>query len=494
MRLHPAVLRVGAALPTLYDPRSGCRLSLSPAADAQLSASGTLPAALVDRALSLGLMGEPGDWPLHRSPEALLLPDRPALWHPAPLRHGPGGHDWAALPLRPAGLALWRALERPQRLSVAAARAGLSVDEATAALREFTAVSVQVVRAAPPGHRLTWQLIGPPRPAAPRPPGMIGAEGETALADWHANVTEGEGHFDEVETTVAWAFGLPHAALGGQTYGQRLAARLGSPGGLCVEVGPGSGELCRQLLDAWGPSRPARYIRVDLTPGLLAVQRARCPDTEERVACVPPLPFVDASVDLLVCNEVIADLSAAPLGDGPVGRSVADWLRRYALSPLPAGARYNVGAFALIEEIARVLAPGGAALLTEFGDEEGEPEEAAHLDHAEVGIHFGHLRQIAQACGLRARLEPVAALLGFDRGAPWLCRAHFAGLRALCRAHGQPLPARAFTVHSLPALPERVEGLVEVPLHQRGAGPDLDRFFALSLRREGGPGPISASR
>lgn len=491
MSLHPAVVRVEAGLPTLYDPRSGCRLSLSPAVDAHLAATGALPAPLLARAEALGLTGEPGDWPLHRSPEALLLPDRPALWHPAPLRHGPGGHDWAALPVNEAGLALWRALARPQRLSAAARQAGLSMAAAAAALAEFTALPVQVVRAVPPGQRLVWQLVGPPRPAAPRPPGMIGAEGETALTDWHAGVTEGEGHFDEVETTVAWAFGQPHRALGGQTYGQRLATRLSRPGGLCVEVGPGSGELCRQLLDAWGAARPARYVRVDLTPGLLAVQRALCPDTEERVACVPPLPFEAASVDLLLCNEVIADLSAAPVGEGPVGRAVADWLRRYALSPLAVGARYNIGAFGLIEEIARVLAPGGVALVTEFGDEEGEPEEAAHLDHAEVGIHFGHLLQIAQSCGLEAQVQPVAALLGFDRSAPWLCRAHFAGLRALWRAHGQRLPARACGRAELPPLPERVEGLAEVPLHQRGAGPDLDRFFALSLRR---PVRVSGSR
>jgi SAM-dependent methyltransferase len=493
--LQPEVQTLWPGL--LFDGRTGLSYGLSPAV-VERWLGGEAPGPLVlSRAAALGMMGGIDILACRvlPNPDALLLPARPALLLPHPFEQGPGGHARHLWPLSPAGLALWRA--PGPTLRDRARQARRTEAEALSFAARAVGAGVQAWRLLPPGLRVPFRLVTPPRPAAPRPAGMLSAEGETQLGEWHRTLAHGEGHFDEVETTLAWSFGLPHPALGGQTYGARLAGALsergllpsrrrrpsGTMGSLqIVEIGPGSGEVARALLDHLGPDWGGRYTRVEGSPGLRAVQRALLPETDELAALVPPLDLPDASVDLLLANEVIADLSSAPWAPGE-GGPVAEWVGRFGLHVHPGRAWYNTGSFALLLEIGRVLRPGGAAVLTEFGDEEGAPEEAAHLDHAEVGICWAHLATLARALGLEATLCPVAELLRMDLGAPWLRRGHWASLRALAHLHGQSLPARAWTLRSLPTPPEPVEGLAEVTLRERGAGPDVGRFSALILRR-----------
>lgn len=472
MTLSPDVLRDGDVL---WHQRTGRHVRLS--ADSLADALAGRAPAVLERLRAEGMLGPIplDDRVIVRSRRPLLRPDTSSLWFPLPLHPTTGGHAWAEMPLDPVGLALWRAIDdrrRPRDLD-------LPRDAVLSWLARWTAMDAQIVqlRASPPGPReVVDRLVGPSRPDQVRTSAEIGPAGQTTLLGYHLAIEDGPTHFDDVETTVAHAHGVPHPGLRGRTYGQALAGVLGPVSGTVAEVGCGDGELARDL----APALNARYLRVDLSPNLLATQDRAAPSTSGVLGDATRLPLRDASVDLLVSNEVIADLEAIPW-DGA------------APSPLPAFAPvrphqgrawYNVGAWRFVAEIARVLRPGGRAWLSEFGDPDAAPEEAVQLDHPEVGIHFGQLAAVATAVGLRARLRRLDEDLAFDLHARQLARYHQEGLRAMCRRAGVHWPARAWTPESLAAaLPFPVDDLRWVPLSEPGAGPLVTRFWALHLEK-----------
>ncbi len=430
-----------------------------------------------------------------RSRLVLAFPEVPALWLPDPGLRTPGGHAYREVGISAAQLAFWRACNGSRTVSQAAAHAGLTEREALEFLGVLTAPNAQTLqlRERPITRRdpSLERLVGPSRGAAPRPADQYGPSGETTLGSYHhADITDGSTHFDDRETTVAHAFALPHPGLGGQRYGERLFDVLDARGYLrrdatIVEIGPGDGELGEAFLARAGG--PLDYVRLDASPELLRTQRGRMPGTREVLGNATVLPFADRSVGLVISNEVIADLAAVPYDPRiePRGAAleVAARLRRYRLAPHPGPALYNLGAWLLVEELARVLAPGGVAWLSEFGGIDQLPEETSQLDHPEVSIHFGQLEVIGRALGLAVRLEPLADAIGFDLSARQLARHSHEALRARMRAEGRHLPARAYTPDTL-RLPWPVEGLQWVPLSDPGPGPLVTRFMALTLQRE----------
>jgi hypothetical protein len=79
----------------------------------------------------------------------------------------------------------------------------------------------------------------------------------------------------------------------------------------------------------------------------------------------------------------------------------------------------NTGAIALVRECARVLAPGGAAVLTEFGGDfdPGPVRLLAALgqgEHVEWSIDFRQLRTAAAEAGFRVEELPLHELIGAD--------------------------------------------------------------------------------
>ncbi len=386
---------------------------------------------------------------------------------PDPRSHPAGGHAWRLFPLDLADLALWNAIDGRAGIVEVAERARTSVLEAMDRLGRLACYEVQAVQLRPErlpdAHPQRALLIGPPREPNVRTADMFDAAGGTALGHFHAGIADADTRFDHAETTLAHAFGEPHPALDGCVWGHRLAhaisARRAITGDtVVVEVGGGSGQVAEAFLTV---AAPRRYIRVDRSPALLAAQGVRVPASEGFLGDATALPLADASADILLANEVIADLPAARTPEG--------WR--------------NVGAEAFVREIARVLRPGGFAYLSEFGGEDQAPEEADQLDHPEVSIDFGVLARVATKCGLTARIVPLAAFMDLRLDARWLWRPHFSAVRALDRLHGRrPTPARAGSPGVLD-LPEAVEGLRWVTLHEEGPGPLPARFSALLLER-----------
>lgn len=216
--------------------------------------------------------------------------------------------------------------------------------------------------------------------------------------------------FDEVECTISHLLRRPHPALGGRRYGEALlqaaAARGLSPGRSGVlEIGGGAGDLAEAAFRGEaGPFTGARWTSLDLSPALLRGQRDRLgkelaprgahPRWAGLRADAVDLPLRARSFDgLVLANEVIADLAVVE------GR--------------------NTGAIALVRELGRVLAPGGSALLTEFGGDfaAGTVHLYAALgqgEHVEWSIDFRDLREAASGCGLAVEELALHELLGVD--------------------------------------------------------------------------------
>jgi SAM-dependent methyltransferase len=320
----------------------------------------------------------------------------------------------------------------------------------------------------------SWQ------PGSPVPPGP-------ALDAYHqSGIADADAQFDHQETTLSHLLRVPHPALaaavgnngGGRaarTYGQALIdsllARAAIRGGeiRVLEIGAGLGYVARDAIARLrAAGREVRYTIVELSPALAAAQR-------ERLAGVPGVSWVvgdvldiapgaefDGGFDLIIANEMAGDLPARELTRADLGLTAdggaVDRERLRALSPAAADLGITVddapeqfylqtGAIAMIARIARWLAPGGTAVITEFGDTTAWPRLSTQLDHPELSTHFGLLAQAARGAGLTAGIEFVIDLLDFDRALSGLTttRSQFRALRALAEAAGVELAKIGYT-------------------------------------------------
>ena len=435
-----------------------------------------------------------------RARRVLLFPAHRELWLPLPRVHTTGGFAYASRTLSDTEVSLWRACNGSRTVARVAEMVGTTSEAALAFFAELTDPRLQALqlRDQPISARniALLHLVAADRPPAARPGHLLGPAGETTLEHYHVHeIVDGETHFDDRETTIAHAFAVPHPALGGARYGARLHAVMSERGllpddtGVTLEIGPGDGELGESWLEQSAKSgqRRGEYLRLDQSPELLRTQKSRQPGTAGILGTATDIPLPDGSVQLVICNEVIADLTAVPHDANdpdPVGsaQEVAARMQQYCIPQQEGRALYNLGAWKLLEELSRILKPGGVAWLSEFGGLETTPEETLQLDHPEVSIHFGHLCLVARALGLKAECVPLASFMEFDLQAMWLSRHSHEALRARFRSEGSTLRARAWTPQTLP-LPWPVEGLEWVPVSDNGPGPLVTRFMALLLRK-----------
>ncbi|RMG09426.1 MAG: methyltransferase domain-containing protein [Planctomycetota bacterium] len=331
-------------------------------------------------------------------------------------------------------------------------------------------------------------------------------------------IDDADEQFDARETTLSHALRRGHPALGGRSYGAALAAGLLQRGVLppaaegvfqAVEVGGGTGFFAKDFLDGLAIQAPRlfrrlRYAIVDLSPALRASQQRRTRPHADRVRLVggdaERLPLATGSVDFLVSNEVIADLRVAPTrrvdieeDGGEEGGPGAAAVRRYGLDVRNAPGLFfvNVGAFAFLEEVARVLRPGGRALVTEYGSQTRFPEPSNHLDHAEYSIHFGHLAQVATTLGLEWSLVQVSEWIGLDGRVEVLqtTQSFFETLRAFLATRSVRLEKIAYTPESFAELlGDRValrnlEGVEFGPCGRRVLGLRPQQFLGLVVRK-----------
>jgi hypothetical protein len=123
------------------------------------------------------------------------------------------------------------------------------------------------------------------------------------------------------------------------------------------------------------------------------------------------------------------------------------------LDDAPEPAYLQTGAWQLMGLIARWLAPGGTAVITEFGDVASWPKLVTNLDVPELSTHFGQLLQLARGAGLQGEVAFVIDLLDFDREQQGLAttRSHLRALRALAADAGVELAKIGYTPELLAA-------------------------------------------
>ena len=387
-------------------------------------------------------------------------------------------------------------------------------------------------------RQLTRTLPGP-RSAMPRLPpyasstmpyapyGYTGLSYDDAASDaptrdlgrYHQQgIADAEAQFEEMETTLSHLLSDPHPALNNLNYGQAFAGVAVSQGWIAtgrarvVEVGGGTGRFAVAAAEVLlAKVADLHYTVMDLSPVLQAAQIQRLTEAgllgpgrpvDMLLGDAQDLPQPVGSVDLLISNEVIADLRMGMVTRTSLNSGTPDELsdpealalvQKYNLTTVraPEPVPIQIGATHFIERIAAVLRAGGTAVLTEFGEADQFPMESTQLDHGEWSVHFGHLAAVAEQVGLRASLVPVPELLGLDNSV-WVLasnRTQFRNLRFLLRTLGTDLPKRALTPEQFSMAcagkirADRLEGLQFRPIGERVMGIVPSEFKALVLQK-----------
>lgn len=309
-----------------------------------------------------------------------------------------------------------------------------------------------------------------------------------SLSEYHkSSINDANAQFDHQETTLSHLLRVPHPVLDDRTYGQALGdvivdKQLLSGRARILEIGAGLGYVARDLIARLRERGiTVEYTIAELSPTLAKAQRERLSgDATWLEGDVLAARLPDASFDLILSNEMVGDLPATQLSREAIGLAVdgtgtvdRDKLRALGggaaiaadlgvgLDDAPEPFYLMTGAFELIARIARWLAPGGSAIVTEFGELAQWPKVSTHLDHPELSTHFGQLLQAARGAGLEGSIEFVIDLLDFDRDEKGLVttRSHFRALRALAEHNGVDLPKIGYTPKLLEAA---IEGKLEL--------------------------------
>ena len=330
----------------------------------------------------------------------------------------------------------------------------------------------------PPGghrHKAKWDLLL--QQIREGWSGQEGFEGEEHLEDFHHHALTDSGtdddHFDLIETTVSHLFREPNDALNGLTYGRLLIRQLRKLGWftpkphVIVEVGGGLGYLAREAGKELLPfeKQTIRYISLDITEPFLALQVTRAKAGGwggiGTRANGEWLPFKDHSVDLVIDNENMADMTPVRLsrrellegtGDSLQHQEALDWIRRVRLPlgrDLPQDVTFNLGPFRFVAELWRVLKPGGRAFLTEFGIEEGWPAPVKLPGHTEYEVQYSHLRLATRWLGFQERYLSLPQFLALKPDSQVLCTGAAYTIQRFCRAMNKPFIVRAYTEKEL---------------------------------------------
>lgn len=246
-----------------------------------------------------------------------------------------------------------------------------------------------------------------------------------SLTQYHMNeIHEGHQQFEEVETTMSHMYRWPNGILRNMSYGAALCEKFLSQlkyDSEILEIGCGTGYLARNFLDALKKLAPEkyqglRYNMFDLSPALTKTQKDICHEHLEKIE------FIQGDIqeyqfskrfDLILANEMIADLEVTVVdkAQGPG----AELIKKYSLNTTSAPPLYliNSGAIALIEKLPLLLAPGGVAYVTEFGELDEYPVSVRLGGHAEHSIRFCDLIKVAHYHGLHTNFFSVGEFLQF---------------------------------------------------------------------------------
>jgi hypothetical protein len=363
-----------------------------------------------------------------------------------------------------------------------------------------------------------WNPEEDPAPEDPLDP--LACELAPPHAYYEHQIADSAAQFDDVETTLSHLLRSPCEASFQKSFGEHLFTAFHEANMVhentrkIVEVGGGLGDLAANFLSTMRRDLPqvfeqVHYTIFDLSPELQKAQKARleAEGLADKVTWVQgnaeTMDLGEGSVDLLLANEMIGDFSTvrmdetcapgADQGLSPEQLAIVGEVRKWNL-PLddpPESFFVNLGAFRFLERIQGVLADGGCAYMSEFGEPDRYPVASTHLDHLEFSIHFGHLEHVAKELGFHTQLVDLPDWVHLNTAVRTLTstRTYFKSLRALLRSVGVVLPKRALTRAEFEELlddrisADHIGALRFAPAQSRIMGLVPQEFKALLLSR-----------
>lgn len=320
---------------------------------------------------------------------------------------------------------------------------------------------------------------------------------EEKLRCFHKGVAQLGDHFEREERTLSHMFRRPHPGLGGLSFGERLGEILKqrgyiAAGGCVLDIGAGAGFHAKDCLARLKKVRcaPSLFVSLDLAPGLLAAQQRLGPAFFRRAfvqADAMALPFGSGVFDTLIANEVVADF---PVERVLKSRALSHPdIKKYALPTEDAPREFlvNSGIFRFLEELMRVLKPGGCAVVTEYGEEWCYPTKTQLPRHAEYSVHFAHVMTVAKQLGFKVSYETLFDFLKFDPSVEVITGNSLSQLQRLLRYLGRRLDSFAYTEEmlksSLGGLFSRIRNLQFLPLSVLAVFFRLKDFKVLVLKK-----------
>lgn len=320
---------------------------------------------------------------------------------------------------------------------------------------------------------------------------------EEKLHRFHRGVTRLADHFEREERTLSHMFRMAHPGLGGLSFGERLGEILKQRGclvadGCVLDIGAGAGFHARDCLARLKKVKCGQglYVSLDLAPGLLAAQR-RMSSTFFRRAFIQAnamsMPFGPCVFDTVIANEVVADFPVERVLKRRAVRHPD--IKKYGLSTDDAPGEFlvNTGIFRFLEELRRILKPGGCAVITEYGEEWCYPTKTQLPRHAEYSVHFAHVMTVAKRLGFRVSYDTLFDFLKFSPSVEVITGNSLSQLQRLLRYLGRRLDSFAYTEEmlksSLGGLLPRIHNLQFLPLSALAAFFRIRDFKVLVLKK-----------
>ncbi len=433
----------------------------------------TIPASPHTAASPLDLTGEILTQRAWRMPDMIIYRHKPEEWWLAPL-----DDDLPVIRLNRMGIELLNAMDGTATVGWLLERFGKWVCGPDGALGRWHLEHWAQPRYSlcyygkegPTGHRsdARWDLLL--QRVREGWSGRHGFEGAAHLEGFHRHDIDTEtDHFDLIETTVSHLFREPSEALQGLTYGRLLAKRLRRLGWwnpkprVVVEVGGGLGYVSRELAGDFLPFERSgvTYTFLDLTrpflPSQLRLSREAGWRSVGTQGNAERLPFKDASVDLVIDNENLADMTPVQLSKDellsgrsaePLHQEALDWIKRLRLpldADLPDSVIFNLGPLRFLHELWRVLKPGGHAVLIEFGIEQGWPEPVKLPGHTEYEVQYQHMRHAAKWLGFGEDYCALPQFMAIKPDTKVLCTGAAYTIQRYCKLQGKSFAVRAYT-------------------------------------------------
>ena len=256
------------------------------------------------------------------------------------------------------------------------------------------------------------------------------------VVEYHqTGITDAMEQFDHNETTVSHMFRDKNRALKNRSYGEALCDKIISEIKVgsnlnSIEIGCGTGILANNVLNRLKEKYPEIYAKLnytmfDLSPALQSAQKIECNGHLDKInfisGNIETYDFKDNKFDLVLSNEVIADLNVSVAEKEKLktekGLNEAEKLiKTYDLDikNFPPKFILSTEAIKLIPKLKKILKSDGVAILTEYGSLD-EPASTVKLHgHNEYTINFTHLKTVAEFEQMKATVETLGDYLDFD--------------------------------------------------------------------------------